>query len=274
MINHARTLLLNRPAEYFVDALGSQYIDPGFQPLVLSDAMRTFQRTLIPAGIDASTENSVAASIMCVLHCPELAPYTLQLDPRITYVYADAFTRFINPAITRSMVKSAACDIEAAYIIKPDVMPNSMETAGTYTWVITRVDANSVQVSPSRGEPTIVNIRDPLNKKRSKVITLIPGYLSLRFSMPSGSLTGTFTLTVGTTLPIPYNIADYDATLTNYMARASFAPLVTQTSDAVYAATFRELKFNRSASSELPIRFGSAILTYIYQCDELFRSRR
>lgn len=273
MINHARTLLLNRPAEYFTDVPGSQYIDPGFKPLVLSDAMVNFQRTIIPGGIDASTENSVAASIMCILHCPELTPYTLRFDPRITYVSTDDFTRFINPAITRNMVKSPSCDVTPAYIIKPDVMPNSLDTAGTYTWVITPIDGNTIQISPSRGTPSTLNIRDPLNKNRSKIVTLIPGYLSLRFNMPSGSLTGMFTLTVSTTLPLPYNIADYNATLTNYMARAVFAPVSVQAGDPAYAQTIRELKANVAAAAELPIKFGCAILTYIYQCDALLRSR-
>lgn len=271
MINHARTLLLNRSASYFKDVPGSQYIDAAFIPLVLNNAMTSFQRRIIPLGIDPATENTVVASVMRILHCPELATYTLQLDPRITYDDSVDFARFVNTAMNSNMRKSEDCDLTVKYNVKPGNIPNSVDTAGVYEWVITSIDDANILITPSRGKAATMNVIDRTDTKRSRVVTLIPDYLSFRFTMPTGYLTGNFRLVISMTLPIPYNIAEFSSAIVNIVGNPNITS--TTSSDIAAARTMSELRSNITNSSETTIKFGSAVLMYIYQCDSLLRVR-
>lgn len=86
MINHGRTLLLNksgatRPhADFFLE----EYVDPDFRPLQLPGFLSAARRVLIGDADDAFS-NFRLAQFVDLLHSTEFVSYLTALDPRITY---------------------------------------------------------------------------------------------------------------------------------------------------------------------------------------------
>ena len=88
MINHVRTLLLNRSNALAGTDSGLPYaelIDPGFAPIALPTDLLALRNAFIPAGSSAEQELVCVAYWLHVLHMPELEPYTLRFDTRYTY---------------------------------------------------------------------------------------------------------------------------------------------------------------------------------------------
>lgn len=88
MINHARTLLLNRDGasrpvpSYFLE----EYVDPSYAALRLSTALSAFHVTLI-GGIDDAAANYRLWQCTRILHSTEFTDYVTALDPRVTYLH-------------------------------------------------------------------------------------------------------------------------------------------------------------------------------------------
>lgn len=88
MINHARTLLLNRPGAtrplptYFLE----EYVDPAFTPLQLPGALATVRNVLIGDGSDDAYANFRLWQLLRLVHSTEYAHYITDLDPRVTYL--------------------------------------------------------------------------------------------------------------------------------------------------------------------------------------------
>jgi hypothetical protein len=103
MINHARTLLLNRsgatrPApDFFLE----EYVDPAYRPIPLSSLLSAFQRALIGAADDAYA-NYRLWQYLGILHATEFESYVLELDPRVTYRHERSI---VNSAFGTSYVE-------------------------------------------------------------------------------------------------------------------------------------------------------------------------
>ena len=87
MINHGRTLLLNRPGRnrppptYFLE----EYVPVEFAKLILPGGLSIVQAKLIPIGSDDAFANLLMHAYMQLLHSTDLAQDLLALDPRFTY---------------------------------------------------------------------------------------------------------------------------------------------------------------------------------------------
>ena len=86
MINHARTLLLNKEGPYEPDPLiaGDEYI-PEFTPITLSVGLQSVYNQLFGTISDYEGRLYRTAQYMSVLHSTEYAAYVTELDSRITY---------------------------------------------------------------------------------------------------------------------------------------------------------------------------------------------
>lgn len=82
MINHARTLLLNRPADAVTSAI---YIEPGFAPVVVPGEFQTLAAAILPVRLTTDERVTLVDALMPVLHAGELDQYTLRFDSRVTY---------------------------------------------------------------------------------------------------------------------------------------------------------------------------------------------
>ena len=86
MINHARTLLLNIPANRTqMQDPGYEYIPDTFQPVVLPSSIQLLRRALFGAKPDNYFLNIRARELLGYIHETELAEYIYALDPRVTY---------------------------------------------------------------------------------------------------------------------------------------------------------------------------------------------
>jgi hypothetical protein len=83
MYNHAYTLLLNQ-SDAALAGTTAYPVSPAFSAVDL-DADLTAIRTILVAGPITEQVQAVKA-IVPILHSPELEPYTLRFDPRVTYL--------------------------------------------------------------------------------------------------------------------------------------------------------------------------------------------
>lgn len=85
MINHVRTLLLNRlPAS---DDL--EYVDPAYTPAVLPNWLSDIQELLIPQGLSTQDAAQRVLEILQLLHNLDMVDYTKMFDSRIAYSFTD-----------------------------------------------------------------------------------------------------------------------------------------------------------------------------------------
>ena len=89
MINHARTLLVNRPpvrADYVDGGYdGYEYIAPNFKPVTLPSRLLTLRKMLFGSNPDGLFVGLRARELMSYIHQTELAEYVYALDSRVTY---------------------------------------------------------------------------------------------------------------------------------------------------------------------------------------------
>jgi hypothetical protein len=114
MINHARTLLLNKPGVHLEDPgiPGDVYI-PLFPGLDMSPALRWVYSILFGDQPDAKGLSYRMAQYMDILHSTEYGAYVTALDPRITYVPSD--TRFFLEFIAGAKPSSNVITVNGAW---------------------------------------------------------------------------------------------------------------------------------------------------------------
>lgn len=106
MINHVRTLLLNRAGDhgYGWDFPGEEFVPPLFKAKTVPAFLQSGLKILFGANPDRLFLNYRMRQIMTLLHSTELAEFVLGLDSRVTYwpVTSDEFVDTVfQPAIER-----------------------------------------------------------------------------------------------------------------------------------------------------------------------------
>ena len=90
MINHVRTLLLNRGRDGTPrTSPGEEYVPPTFAPRALTTPLRTAFTTLYGGDPDRLMLNYRLRQLTALLHSTELEEYVLAKDPRVTYLPLD-----------------------------------------------------------------------------------------------------------------------------------------------------------------------------------------
>lgn len=87
MINHARTLLLNRAAKtnLITAETAAEFVPAEFFPVNLTRELQLVRRVLFGSKPDARFINLRIRELMGYVHQTELAHYVYDLDPRVTY---------------------------------------------------------------------------------------------------------------------------------------------------------------------------------------------
>lgn len=86
MINHARTLLLNRNgATHMASELGGEFVPADFRAITLPTYIKNVRAALFGADPDLLMQNYRLRQLMTILHATELVEFLTDLDPRITY---------------------------------------------------------------------------------------------------------------------------------------------------------------------------------------------
>lgn len=106
MINHARTLLLNRKPDNvpYGGQLGDEYLPIAYRKVTtMPTYLSSIRNILFSADPDRLFSNYRARQYMTLLHSTELVEFVLELDPRITYdrnnedLFADALYEITPP---------------------------------------------------------------------------------------------------------------------------------------------------------------------------------
>jgi hypothetical protein len=87
MVNHVRTLLLNRPASA-VTPMG-EYVPPSFRTVALPSYLQQARGLLFGPRPDATMLDYRLRQYMALLHSTELVEFVTAPDPRITYTPGD-----------------------------------------------------------------------------------------------------------------------------------------------------------------------------------------
>lgn len=95
MINHVRTLLMNRAKDgaHYTEP-GEEFIDPAFVPRLLPRTLRRAHAALFGSAPDRLFLNYRARQVMELLHSTELEEYVYASDGRVTYLPMSQDTYF------------------------------------------------------------------------------------------------------------------------------------------------------------------------------------
>lgn len=157
MINHFRTLLLNRSAPSFSSRPGDEYIPDGFAQLTgLPTYLQNIRQVLFGRSPDWLFENYRTKQYVSLVHNTELTEFVTDLDPRITYDPND--TEFFS-GVFGSHAGKAGLHLVGA--------PSSPDASGQciLRWKITLVDGNEAdveQITPVKSIKTINYHNEPL----------------------------------------------------------------------------------------------------------------
>jgi len=82
MINHARTILLNKRAE---EVAGGEYVDPSFSPVYLTGPLHDMHQLLFPGNLSAEKRLESMRIYDGFLWLPEYRKYLTAMDDRLSY---------------------------------------------------------------------------------------------------------------------------------------------------------------------------------------------
>ena len=258
MINHIRTLLLNRTA---VDA-GPQstylweYVQPTFSPIKLTPDLEAIRDLIVSKGLLQPQINRNLLALMPLLHRSEFLPYTLAFDTRTTYPITVDTVNYTPLTETSSI--SPLCDITFSYRILKSLY---QLPPGLYFYGIAKdpVSANTVVVTYRNGT---VKVPIVFNNHKATVV-LIPNYLEATLESPTDTIGGTFNYLLEFSMYKPFDIAALYQKL--FMAVINTKLFITPNKDMTAAFT----AFNTcwASNPEDIMRFGAAYLALAYHCE-------
>jgi hypothetical protein len=267
MINHVRTLLLNKndlQGGLRSGTLGAEFIDNVFQPQLLPRNLQDMCTTLLPAGYTAYQCNMTLAAIMQLLHSPELEPYTLAQANRFTYdLNGITAARLRDAAIELTASRTGECDLELRYALAAQRLSG---LGSTMRWTITQDTANSINVQFADG--TLVRTNIKFASRYSNNVPLINDYLSFRLYSPTEQLTGKFRFDLICNTPVTVDFPQLLARYKHLDLRQSITDVVFDTY-APYASQITELHQIWRHAPELTLRVGAYTLGYAYQLERL-----
>lgn len=100
MLNHARTLLLNKKPDnpQRCDFPGEELVDPAYVPIVWPTYLQTLGTQLYGNRPDRWMRNYRTRQLLTIVHASPLEHYLLELDSRLTYRF-DADAPFVSPEL-------------------------------------------------------------------------------------------------------------------------------------------------------------------------------
>lgn len=265
MINHVRTLLLNRSQSYCSGLERNAYIPSEFTPVPLSTELTRMRDAIIPPNGSKQQEVDAVNAVAQILSSPELIPYAMSLDDRITYLYTAKNT---DPAdltsknLALTMAKSEACDITPEYTYAKS---NALQpVAGVYAWSVRAFDTRRVQVTNTKGMTELVNLNPSSSSTKSLPLEIIPGYLTLYFTLPTKEFTGAFNIRYELTVHGTYNVVQALDAMKQAMALG--ANIFEDASLPAIMPVLRSVWLHDPASVT---RFGAGVMAYVYTLEGL-----
>lgn len=279
MVNHIKTLLLNRSAEQLASVGDVSFVPSDYQPITLDTTLSFVRGMVIPAGLDVISEYMIVTQLMNVLHAPDLEQFTSKFDSRVTYdqpvtrghtVIIPYENQLLESAVTvDTLAKSDECDVVSRYLLSPSVIQPIAALPGLHEWNIRKDDNSRVNVRYGENDVSVRVVPFGGTSKTDK-IPLIADYLYAYLELPSNTLTGEFEFRYSTIVPVAYNIAERVNVFRQYFARLellerTFRPWAPYESDL---STLRDIWH---AATDVTLLYGAVVLGLAYQCEGIRR---
>jgi hypothetical protein len=259
MVNHARTLLLNKdgaerpPTTYF----GEEVVPMRYAAVALPSTLRTVQRALFGGTPDDAGLNYMLWQYMRVLHSTEFVEYVLDLGDRITYMYDHSL---LNAAFGPSVQRNPKA---LQFTGQPDLGGTSGQLIGSWSIVRnapTSFTLKNLQTGKVSSEfPTVT---DGMTDYMS-----LPGHKDYKVRVIGAYATETSWLVEYLAKPgIELDIASRAAQVNNIGA-AAYADLFPSREPF---KTFQQLW---DYHMHLPYKLSGALLAMIYRTEELRSGR-
>jgi hypothetical protein len=264
VINHARTLLLNKRAADVASVSGCYAVPAGFMPVDMPNVLREARGLLIPSGLHVSAEVYLVDVLMQLLHAPELEPLTLTWDSRVTYSgrHTD-LADMAEPQVTVNFASQASCDMTPRYRYLAGTYAAPLALAGEHSWRVERVDDYTVRITPSRGQPKDHTVLTMTTAARTAHFSLVPNYLAGYLETPSSAVTAGFSLVYETFLAPHYNVGARLTGIRQWLGRSGNYQELFRGADE--DETMAELQGIWGIASEAPLRLGAILLALIHR---------
>jgi hypothetical protein len=267
MINHVRTLILNRRASSVSDAIGYEYIEPTFNPVTLPAEFGRIHKVLVPGGLDNFGQHDVIGRLLQLAHHVDLEPYVLAMDPRITYqLDSDVIAKAADKTLTVKRSKSADCDMTLHYAFLDKLSADHLPP-GVHKWQLTDGNVESITVKYGDQDGELFDIV-PRNATRSVALDLVPGYLSVYFDLPTQVLTGHYNFEFELRVAVNYDLGDILERLVNTLARPGYDTQLFKPWGP-YADQLNNLRDTWRNSPEAPLRLGAVVLSLALQMQHI-----
>jgi hypothetical protein len=141
MINHARTLLLNRngAARPSCDFFLEEYVPTSFSAIALPDYLKTIYNLLVGEAADDAWANLRMRQYTTILHATEFSSYVLELDDRVTYLRTRST---LNETETRAATPLNMFS-ESAYVLGT-LTPSIGQPRLLYDWKVEMTSSSTV----------------------------------------------------------------------------------------------------------------------------------
>lgn len=186
MINHIRTLLMNRGRDgYAYGFPGEEFVDPSFVRRKLPQHLLRLHQALFGRDPDRLFLNYRLRQIMTLLHSTELSDGVIAADPRITYL----------PVIDESMFSDLfvpdAVQLGHAYPLYLAGTFEANEGLGLaqQVWRVASISPGTVQIEVQRPRVTVYEINYASTGGLTVPLTLPGSNLTVRFrnNVPTGT---------------------------------------------------------------------------------------
>ena len=271
MINHVRTLLLNKSAT----ELGTIAIDPvadDFVTITLPAPLAALRSALFPTGMSIVQQQQRATDLMRLLHAPDLEDYALRFDPRYTYGLAARRTMLANIEI--SEWRSSDCDVKLHYNLYADnPAPDLCKNGVPLIWSIGKSATTSNYVELSLNGKELQPVQLAMIDGHTQTLDLLPDYLTVRYLSDANSFDGKFRSELTLTPYVYFSLESLLAALDKAMVgHGAGNAMFTQWYP--YADDITALRDGWHHSDESHIKAGCAMLAYAYQCERIRRGNK
>lgn len=183
MVNHARTLLINRGRDGSApDFLGEEFIEPTFVRRQLPSHLVRLHRLLFGREPDRLFLNYRARQLMVILHCTELSEFVTRQDPRITYL------PFLSTSLFDAAFQATAVQHEGAecqLYVTGEFVADEGRGLAQQSYRLQVLEGNVLQVTRQRPATQLTEIAYSLAGGLSLPISLPGSGLSVRFNTPA-----------------------------------------------------------------------------------------
>lgn len=258
MINHVRTLLLNRDGSRYLDGPGEEYVPQTYRQLDLPSYLQAVREILFGSRPDRLMLNYRLRQYLAVLHTAELEEFVLDLDSRITYpigeddLFDDVFHATIN----------ALDDTNGTLYLLGE--PSSPDASGRTTLQFRITIDSGDTLTVKRYYPAAEFVENyTLTSGLSDPISLTGSGMQFRFS---GAVGDSWNVTVRTRPR--WDLGQITASLAN-LSEPVFVQLFGVGSEKAKQEPFRTYLNLWRSHPELPYRLGGLLLAVAYRTDEI-----